>query len=318
MLRSIEKKDVEGWVRRLPEIFSKAITVLMLVISFIAILQYLFDLKLTIFGYTVLPDPQKFRLPSGTKRVTSILGDPVVLGISIYLSFPYLIFSILNAKNLGWLITSIVSMFFSIIAIFLSVSRGPIVLLILTTLLMLILYFFNAQKLRESYGILIGSILILLLIIVTTLLTSTSIWPRLENFFESPTTDNSFNVRLYLLRRAIEEINKGDIWQKLFGIGLNAFSKLTPFKIYVHNTYISLLLETGILGLVTFLAIFATTFWVAYKNLTTVNSNKIFIYIILINIVSLLIHGIIDNPFYVMGVSIFFWSLVGYLHIIKE
>lgn len=102
------------------------------------------------------------------------------------------------------------------------------------------------------------------------------------------------------------------------GVGLNNFEKV--YREYVpkvvfpplewlvphsHNLYMSLWLETGILGLVSFLGlVFVTT-----RKL--IRSNNILAISIVTSLVSILIHGLVDTPILKNDLAIVFWTILG-------
>lgn len=102
------------------------------------------------------------------------------------------------------------------------------------------------------------------------------------------------------------------------GIGLNNFEKV--YREYVpkvvfpplewmaphsHNLYLSLWLETGIVGLASFLVLMTAAIYGLAKE------NTVFSIAILAALVSILIHGFVDTPILKNDLAVVFWILAG-------
>lgn len=197
---------------------------------------YLEDrIVLSLFGYKIDPNYQ------------AIL---VLFGIA--LSFTYL----LNDKN------KILSIIFSIVGIFslfLTGSRGGFIALLIISIISLILYIKNNLTVKK-----IGQFIL----IIFTL--SISLYIFVFNFFP----ENIFE-RIFLISGYGDGSSRINLWNNaflllkenfnlIFGAGWGAFFHYNDANLAVHNTYLSVMSDTGIIG---FCLLFIPIFIVFYKSI---------------------------------------------------
>ncbi len=221
----------------------------------------------------------------------------------------------LNFLNIGyWLLVII----FSILAIIFAKSEGAI----LGIAIGLIFFFLFSFKKKQR----LIFILILLFIIYYLLFISPQrnyLWQKIA--FK----DLSGQLRVNIWEGAIKLIKK----QPIFGAGLRGYQKLIPqyqkpfylpgvegiisneFHPYPHNLFLAIWSELGILGLIVFALIifqfFKLGFQKLFRNPDLAESDKILIIAILSSMVVILIHGLVDTPYFKNDLSILFWLIVG-------
>jgi O-antigen ligase len=80
-----------------------------------------------------------------------------------------------------------------------------------------------------------------------------------------------------------------------------------------HNLYLAFWLQTGLLGLIGFIVLLVS--WIRYRlklicdSSQDADANKIRI-ILLVMILSMLVHGLIDTPYWKNDLSVVFWLLL--------
>ena len=120
----------------------------------------------------------------------------------------------------------------------------------------------------------------------------------------------------------------------LLGTGMGTFKKIHPkyqskylktekygrFKglsRFVHNDYLEITANTGILGLGTFLWLIATLYWTGLKRLKQIDQSKYspnLLIIILSSLTAVLIHSFFHYSFYLPATSMLFWLWLGLLN----
>jgi O-antigen ligase len=126
--------------------------------------------------------------------------------------------------------------------------------------------------------------------------------------------ENSFSWRVNLWIASFPMILQSPIW----GHGLSSFLPLSvkffdsPQGVGAHNVYIELLFETGLLGLLSYLAIFAgilNRLWKTIKRSTGEMNKKYFL--VLAYVISYLIINISDNMLFYLAFNWYFWFFIG-------
>lgn len=140
---------------------------------------------------------------------------------------------------------------------------------------------------------------------------------KFQNLFDTAGS-TSTNARLQIWQASWLMIKDNSI----LGIGLNnfeqvyreyipkvAFPPLEWLVPHAHNLYFSLWLETGIIGLISFVVI------VGILGFRLIKARTIFSITVLAAMVSILVHGLVDTPILKNDLAMVFWSLlaVGYL-----
>jgi len=217
--------------------------------------------------------------------------------------------------------------FFSILlgyCLVMTASRGGWMSVFLA---LIFLVFFSLFKTKNKKSV-VASFLILVLLLSLFSFFSSAILPEHTQYPWSTTLQRLDSGRRFMWGVTSLMIKENN---PLFGMGLGSFmtvylpyrEKYTgipepkiigyaykpPVPIYAHNCYLQLTAETGIFGLLSFLAIIILFF---KKTITTFNKNKDFLLLGLISgILAYLIHAGIDTHLYSMQLSDFFWIMLG-------
>lgn len=111
----------------------------------------------------------------------------------------------------------------------------------------------------------------------------------------------------------------------ILGHGINTFMEVFQTyrrdphtnPVYAHNCYLQLTAETGVAGLIGFLAIVGALFQRVLGNMKIITVNNINFMILLSGllsgILSFLIHSFFDTNFYSLQLSVYLWLMVGLL-----
>ena len=144
-----------------------------------------------------------------------------------------------------------------------------------------------------------------------------SILNRLTSIGNLNDSSTAYRVSVWVASLRIAK----DYWMSVIGIGSEAFSQIYPnyalngagFALHSHNFYIQWVVEMGIFGLLTFLAIILTS----YKQITLVkNRNSIFGVVALAMggaLVGILFQGMVENLWYNFRMVLMFWIYLGIL-----
>lgn len=191
-------------------------------------------------------------------------------------------------------------------AIYLTGSRGGYVALIAGGVTILFAHFMRGKKAITYKVLLVASLLVLL---AGTYLIFKPDWTSHER------KATSSNVRYYIWTTSLEMISH----QPVFGVGLsnyqNYFSDLTknrvnypefitPQALTAHNLYLQIYLTTGLLGLISFVVLVAQTRFWRFKSIALSAS-----------LVSILIFGLFDTPFYKNDLAVVFWLIIAFLYL---
>lgn len=107
----------------------------------------------------------------------------------------------------------------------------------------------------------------------------------------------------------------------LTGAGLAGYQKtFEPYHtrryieifLYPHNIILNFWSETGLYGLISFSLVCAAAFILLRSSARASPKNRLFTYIIGAALATILIHGIVDAPYFKNDLSLFFWALLGY------
>jgi O-antigen ligase len=145
------------------------------------------------------------------------------------------------------------------IALLLTLSRTAILLWIILLFSVLVLKIKNSPK--KKLSVIFTALLIAILAFASFVYT-----PALDRLEETTTTEQAFTQRIYLLKNALTLISA----HPFFGVGLGnylpsvaAIQKPLPSTLYiqpVHNIFLLLTSEIGIIGLLFFLALLFKTY----------------------------------------------------------
>lgn len=205
----------------------------------------------------------------------------------------------------------------SVIAIYFSGSRGGFLAIIAGLGIYLVANYWPWIKNRIS-----AKIIILILIIAGLYTVWTVFRPDFSASPEAGRVASSNNVRFQIWQASIELGSKHPI----LGVGLgnfqNAFGELTktranfpeyiiPYALTPHNLFLMFWLSTGILGLISFLAILVVFYLEAVKKLLQPYSA-----VILAVFSAIIIYGLIEASFWKNDLSLIFWTFWALIWII--
>ncbi len=245
-------------------------------------------------------------------RVTSVFNHPNFLGLFlgplIILGLGQIFFLFKNKKKTIKVILAFLYFLFCFSALILARSEGAI----LAVLIGLIFWGLLCFPFKKKF--LISLIIILLIILVLP-------WSRtyiLEKVFFQ---DLSGQFRINIWQGALDLL-KNAPWT---GVGLDGYEKLIPlyqsqsfefqgqtfwafFQPYPHNLFLTLWLELGLLGLGVF-------FWLIVKffkqGLENFKQESFLRGAILASLLVVLIHGLVDTPYFKNDLAILFWLIIG-------
>ena len=241
-----------------------------------------------------------------TRRVTTFFSSPnalaLLLGPLLILYLGWLLQDLkdfsLNFSKIFFFNLKAIILFTGILAIIFSVSKGGWLALILASSFLLFFYFLRKKTL-----------FILLLLLVVPLFLKYSL-PFLT--FENP----SVQARLILWEKTFQILKERPIW----GTGLSGFSyyfeplrpktKIEP-HIYPHNFFLNFWTEIGLLGVISIIWLLLKYF---QENFSLFKSKDFFQktwgLILISAMIEILIHGLVDVPYFKNDLSLLFWTIL--------
>jgi len=191
-------------------------------------------------------------------------------------------------------------------ALFLTGSRGGYTAALSGLVAVLLSLFITGRNARLAKNLLL---IVLVAILAGTYLVFKPDWTSHDR------KATSSNVRYYIWVTSVEMIGR----EPVFGVGLsnyqNYFSQLTedrvnypefisPQALTAHNLYLQIYLTCGLLGLIAFLILVVKTrFW----RLDDIALSA--------SMISILIFGLFDTPFYKNDLAIIFWLIISFLYL---
>lgn len=304
-------KQPKGWIS-----FFRLALVLSMPIAIVGILEYLF---VTDF----LPDGVDWTRLSGT------LGNPSLYGsYLVFLMFIGILLAFWEQRNM-WKITAVAITTFNGVFLLLSGTRGAWLAFIAGGIVLFLLWllFLGKHSGRRYSRALLFGIAVLLGIFFTAvfawqhhILPSNIFWERYQFAW---TELNAFeNQRFTFWPVAIEA------WKQspLFGYGLESFIHLydiyyepsflkaiaqTSFFDRAHNVFLELLTASGIVGLLAYLAVFASALKMLWKTYRRNSSLTPFV------LISLLVAYLAQNMFLfdITATSLLFFFVLAFIHV---
>ncbi|MEN2998639.1 MAG: O-antigen ligase family protein [Brevinematia bacterium] len=244
----------------------------------------------------------KFFSHNSVLRSPSITPNPVIFSSSVLYIIPVILswlITKLNDKPIAFWISILALSIIEVMVLVLSNSRSFLILAPLATLA--VLYFSRQHKSIFVFTVVSISVFVILLGYI-----SNFIIERIKLIFEWKDYTSLFNrLDAYGLGLNLFQTNP------IVGIGLINFKEhVAPyFGNYIHNLYLSILVETGILGLTAFTSLLAVSLHKAIKNLVAKFEITKLGY--MVSIFSFLTHGLIDNTLYVVPLGLLFWLFLG-------
>ncbi|MEW5758295.1 MAG: O-antigen ligase family protein [Candidatus Omnitrophota bacterium] len=231
------------------------------------------------------------------RLVSASMGHPN--GLANFLLFPLflLLFNFNNCKTLKHKVINLINFTFFLIILFLTYSRGAWLGFFISFLV--IIFVIKDTKLKNYLFAVLLSILIFIFILSSL-------------FFKNFITKGSFyNVtRIELWFQSLSLFKEHPI----FGIGIGTFmdysSQFVAYgALYLHNCYLQILIEQGIVGLIAFI-IFV---FIVIKDSIRVaffSKNELFLGLVFA-IIAFLIQIFFDNHLYSLRPSFLFWCSMG-------
>ncbi len=199
----------------------------------------------------------------------------------------------------------IISYFILSFGLLISFSRSVILIYLILSLIYFLIFLRKSQKQKNKALIKKVLELIFLFIIVVAIL-AYSAWPELISRFNLSAQEQAISLRLFYTQFSWDSISQFP----LLGIGWGNFvwqmqSILTLFQAWVfqpvHNIYLLIAVESGLLGLVCFLLFLFYLFRKIFKN-----------YFWLILVIAFLMLGFADHYFFTLQQGqLLFWLILG-------
>lgn len=275
----------------------------------------LWALGLSILTISLLAIYQKFSafgifqpawVASDHRRVTSIFSSPNAVGL--YLGPIIILYStwiINDFKKIKATVLKFIIMLPALLAVWFTVSQGTWLGLAAATVF---LAFFGWDKKKTILLVIAGG-----LILFATPVIREKAWPILTF------ADASGQNRLILISMSADYLGTS-AKNFLLGAGILGFADIQnqlrdPLKLeallYPHNIVLNFWLEIGLLGLIGFGWIIAKFY---YKGLKQLQASPDWITLgVLAAMITVLIHGLIDVPYFKNDLAVLFWLIVALL-----
>lgn len=249
-----------------------------------------------------------------TRRVTSVFEYPNALGlyiapiVSLYIGkFIAFIKNKKLRKNKFLLIFNLAVIILGILSIIFAKSEGAIVAVIAS--IIFILFSYTKNKLNFIFT---------LIILVTTLF----FIPPTQKILNNKILLNDYSGKIrYQMWIETKNMLKDNF---LFGAGLNNYkNKIQPYKLnknyetflFPHNIFLNFWSELGFFGLIIFLIIFYIFFKKCYL---LKEKNKTLSIAISTSMFALIIHGLVDVPFFKNDLALLFWIIISLIILLEK
>ncbi|MCK4968792.1 MAG: O-antigen ligase family protein [Candidatus Aenigmarchaeota archaeon] len=250
------------------------------------------------------------------RRATSFFSDPNFLGLYLGPVVILIVGQLIEQfnkkqKKQFWLIVYYsVIIILSLLAIIFARSEGALAGVIIG--LILLGLYWRVSRRWVIIALIICSIFIIVLTPVRSFL-----WQKVT------LRDFSGQIRLRIWRETAIMLSE----RPLFGAGLAGYpivmqqyhqpfySQQLPLVLdiqpFPHNLLLSVWSELGILGLLIFIIIIIRIFQTGISTLKKTKNNKLGIISLLVAMITILIHGLVDTPYFKNDLSVLFWIIIG-------
>ena len=247
--------------------------------------------------------------PARLKEFVAFTSNLNVASFSILFKIPFLIYAITLKKHRGLNILLYLIFSISVFDLFIMGSRGAI--LTLALFLILLLFFAIINKSRLSLNINKGIVFKILLISTFTLLIHKGLYQNANqsqvlnrvSSFDQVDKRSSFNFRLGYYKDGIDAIQSNP----LLGVGIGiwkivsidyAKDRISEYQVpyHVHNDFIQIAAETGILGGLFFMLFFASLFYRLLKSFFTKKENRLLSFLLLCALLFYIIDSNLNFP----------------------
>ncbi|MEK7615705.1 MAG: O-antigen ligase family protein [Patescibacteria group bacterium] len=219
---------------------------------------------------------------TGRERIFGALGNTALFaGYTLVNVFLGILLTIHTPKAERWLYGSI--SLINTIAVFMTVVRGSLLGIVVSLGVFGVLYLFSGTS-RKSLGYgLLGVIAVIMFLEVILISSRDSTWVKQSNFFSRlanvSASGKTVQTRLWAWQAGIDGWND-NAKTMLFGWGPENFN--VPFSKHfnpkffagigsetlfdrAHNMFVEVLVTMGLIGIISYLGIFAVMFWMAWK-----------------------------------------------------
>ncbi len=283
-----------------------ALGALVVVIGFISMLQYL-DIVPIAAHYGSESPPRATSVFAFPTAVGKLIGPLVALFMAMWLVPRQKKVISLDERFVRVFIVGVVC--FGVIGLLLSVSRGALLGLLAAVIF---LSFFSRWKKWLWLGI-VGLVLLALLI------------PQTRNNITSvfQATDVSADVHLVMWKGAVRIIEENPVT----GTGLASFPVVyEQYKEASHTEFfpnpdhfiLSVWIEMGLAGLLLFIWLIVRFFSTGIRVIKQKPEYKIYAIGLLVAIIVIIVHGLVDTPYFKNDLAVVFWALVGLMVIMAN
>ena len=270
-----------------------------LLIAIYGIYQYLFA---GTFASSSFVDKEMFT--DITTRVSGTFDNPNVMGEYLLLVIPIALTYLWKSKGKLPKIIALISVGIMLISLALTYSRGCYLGIAACVGIFLLLI-----NIKFILAFLLG-------ILAMPFVLPASIMNRLTSI--GNTGDSSTSYRISIWEGAIDMIK--DYWYRPIGQGTIAFNQIYPLYSYsgvgaqhTHNLFLQLIIETGILGIISFVGILFKFYQTLCHGVKICKDKILSIQIIafISGITGFLIQSIFDNTWYNNRIILIFWTFIG-------
>ncbi len=234
-------------------------------------------------------------------RAIAFFPDPHVFSYYTGLILPFAIFLYLETKEKKWILSTGLLLLVDV----LTFSRGGEIALIVGFFVFLFISK-PITNIKFKHFTIVGVIIIVFFLITI----GSTVSERFSSSFSS--SDKSVTHRFVLWEEAVGVFKNNPI----FGVGLGAYPHEVDFSadyrkpIYVHNTYLDILVEVGIIGLFMWIGLFLSSFYIFWLNRKSVYARAG-----IVSLSILMTHSLFDTPIFsihVFLVMILIFSIASY------
>ncbi len=242
-------------------------------------------------------------------RATAGFKTPNGLGAYLAVAIPITMsLVVLKGKRARYRILNIATLIIMICALYLTFSRGAWLGILVGILVLSLLFTYSMKKAVVSWGVLLSGLFFLVFLGINN-----------PNFINN--RRNTIQWRLGVWEDSLKMVKE----RPLFGRGINTFMReFEAYRrdkgcdpTYAHNSYLQLLVETGIAGLLTFLYVLWSLFRSVIDKIKYKYCNNEEMKVISIGLTAglaaFLVHSFFDNHMYCLQLSVYFWVLAGFV-----
>lgn len=256
--------------------------------------------------------PVEMWRPEEVRRVTSFYTSPNAVGLFLSpIIMVYLGWFLSEIKNKHkravqalWKI-SVLSL--SVTAVIFTVSEGAWTGLVAAIIFFATIFIYKKQKVERKH-IKIFIALVVLSVIIFSTINYSFIKNKADEIIQTPSAQN----RLTLWSESWKFLTK-NTESFIFGAGIFGFPEIQegfrdPLKmeslIYPHNIFLNFWMEIGLIGALSFV-------WIIILFFKKIKYDDVFTLGIASAMVTIIIHGLIDVPYFKNDLSIIFWIIIG-------